>query len=168
MWNVLEPWQLGQLQRLASLDSERAETILNTLWKSYPGLFEEMAISAVDHEVLSVDECASRLKNTAAEVEAMLLRFRQRSLRIDRAVVFHEGSSIARLHESQLSVWEIIREFRKLGSVERLEETFPSVPRIELAAALTYAEEHPKEIEDQILMYEEAVMKRRAEYPFAR
>ncbi|MGV3615480.1 MAG: DUF433 domain-containing protein [Fimbriimonas sp.] len=166
MWRVIEPWQLAQLQRMAALDPERVETVLNTLWKSYPGLFEELAVSAVDQRDLSVDACADRIDVDAAEVERQLFAFRNTSVRPDRLVV-HDGT-VARLSEGQVAVWEVVREYRKLGSVERLAASFPSLTHRELAAALKYAEAHPDEVEAQIERYETALGKRRAEYPFAR
>lgn len=165
MWNVIEPWQLQQLQRLASMDPERVETILNTLWRQYDGLFAELAVLATDQEELSVERCAQLLGVSPEEVERRMLAFRV-AVRNERAVV-HDGT-VARLHEGRIPVWEVVREYRKLGSVERLAESFPSLTQGELAAALKYAEANPEEIEGQIARYEEVLVKRRAEYPFAR
>ena len=169
MWTKFEPWQLAQLQRLGLLDPERVETILNTVWRSYPGLLEDLAIAAVDQEQLSVEACAEQLVIDVAHVEERLIEFRQKNARFDYdwAVVFDGRSHIARLAESQVAVWEIVREYRKLGSVERLTESFPSLPKSELAAALVYAEQNPSEIEQQIARYEETIQKRRSEYPYA-
>lgn len=168
MWTTFETWQLGQLQRLSQTDPERVETILNTLWNSYPGLLSDLAIAAVDQEQLSVDACAELLDKQTSEVEEALVEFRQKSAKFnyDWAVVVDNGSSIAKLVDSHVAIWEIVREFRKLGSVERLTEAFPSLPKSELAAALVYAEQNPSEIEDQINKYETILQKKRAEYPF--
>jgi uncharacterized protein (DUF433 family) len=169
MWTTYETWQLAQMQRLAKSDPERVETILNTLWNSYPGLLGDMAIAAVDQEQLSVDDCAKLLNIGIADVELRLLEFRIKSAKwdCDLAVVV-EGQSCARLADSNLAVWEIVREFRKLGSVERLTEAFPSLPKAELAAALVYAEKNPGEIEEQISKYEEILRKKRTENPHMR
>ena len=168
MWTTIEPWQLAQLQRLATSDPERVETILNTIWNSYPGLLRDLAIAAVDQEQLGVEECSSLLGIPPQEVESRLYEFRQKSARFDYdwAVVVDNHSSVAKLADSQVAVWEIVREFRKLGSVERLTEAFPALPKSELAAALIYAEKNPAEIENQISRYEEVLEKRRSEYPF--
>lgn len=170
MWTTYESWQLGQLRRLAQFDTERVETMLNTIWNSYPGLLEELAIAAVDQEQLSVGDCALLLKVPSCEVEARLIEFRGRTApkQCDWAVVVEDGSSIAKLADSHIAVWEIVREYRKLGSVERLTEAFPSLPKSELAAALVYAEQNPGEIETQIMRYEEILEKKRSEYPFMR
>lgn len=168
MWTTLNPWQLGQLQRLSQSDPERVETILNTLWNSYPNLLAELAVAAVDQEQLSVESCAKLLLIDVAEVERRLVEFRQHHARFnyEQAVVVDHGSTVAKLVDSRVAVWEIVREYRKLGSVERLTEAFPSLPKSELAAALTYAERNPSEIEDQISKYESILQKKRAEYPF--
>jgi uncharacterized protein (DUF433 family) len=67
-----------------------------------------------------------------------------------------------------VAVWEIVREYRKIGSVERLERSFPSLTRGELAAALKYAEHNPEEIENRILRYEDVRHRRLLQYPYAR
>lgn len=169
MWTTLETWQLAQMQRLTKSDPERVETIFNTIWKSYPGLLEDLAIAAVDQEQLSVDACAKLLNKDVAHVEGKLIEFRRQNARTDceHAVVV-DGQCVAKLVESQVAVWEIVREYRKLGSVERLTEAFPSLPKSELAAALVYAEQNPAEIEGQISRYEEILQKKRAEYPYMR
>lgn len=170
MWTVFEKWQLAQMQRLAKSDPERVEAILNTIWNSYPGLLDDLAIAGVDQEQLSIDACAKLLGTDVAGVEARLLEFRQQNARYDydRAVVVDALSSVAKLADSRVAVWEIVREYRKLGSVERLTEAFPSLPKSELAAALVYAEKNPAEIENQISRYEEILQKKRAEYPHMR
>ena len=167
MYHVLEPWQFTQLRRLASFDPERIETALNTLWNSYPGLFEEACVSAVDQEQLTVARCAEILNLDEGRVEELLHAFRSRPPQPATAVVRDERA-VARLAEGNVAVWEIVREYRKLGSVEKLVNSFASLSRGELAAALKYAEQNPAEIEGHIARYEELLAKRRAEYPFAR
>lgn len=167
MWAINEPWQLSQLNRLAGIDSERVETILNTLWNSYPGLYSELAILAVDQEQLSLDECAHRLGITPDEVLQKLIQFR-RAAPLDLALVpDRNGQCVARIADFGIAVWEVVREYRKLGSVERLKESFPAVPEAQLAAAMRYAQENPDEIDGQIRAYEDMAGKFRAEYPFA-
>lgn len=167
MWHVLEPWQFSQLKRLASFDREHIETILNTAWTAYPGLFEEVCISAVDQEQLTIARCAEVLGEPESRVEELLRAFRSRPSQ-SMASVVRDERAVARLAEGHVAVWEIVREYRKLGSVERLVDSFTSLSRGELAAALKYAEQNPAEIENQISRYEELLAKRRAEYPFAR
>lgn len=169
MWANTEPWQLSQLNRLATLDPERVENILNTLWKSYPNLYSELAILAVDQEQLSVEECASRLEIDDECVIEKLIQFR-RAAPLDLAVV-HDAcgaKSVARIADYGIAVWEVVREYRKLGSVERLKDSFPAVPEGQLAAAMRYAQENPEEIDGQIREYETMMGKLRAEYPYAK
>jgi uncharacterized protein (DUF433 family) len=168
MWTLLEPWQITQLQRLAAHDAERVETVLNTLWRQYPGLLEELAISAVDQEELGVEECASLLRMDIDAVNQRLAAFRKRAIDPETTIVLDDLTSVARLSEGQVAVWEVVREYRKLGSVERLASAFPGLTEPELAAALKYADGNPEEIEALILRYEEALTRRRSEYPYAR
>ena len=167
MWHVLEPWQFTQLKRLASFDPERLETTLNLVWNAYPGLFEEVCVSAVDQEQLTVARCAEVLGTDEGRVEELLHQFRSRPPQ-PAATVIRDERAVARLAEGHVAVWEIVREYRKLGSVERLVDSFQSLSRGELASALKYAEQNPAEIEALISKYEELLAKRRAEYPFAR
>jgi len=164
----LEPWQLQQLQRLVKSDPERVEAILNTLWNVYPGLYTELAVSAVDQEILSVRECAERLDVNENQVERDLTDFRLSTKLMDAIVVRDGLRCIACLAEGGIPVWEVIREYRKLGSAARLKESFPSLSEGELAAAMRYASAHPDEIESLISDYENVLARRRAEYPFAK
>lgn len=134
---------------------------------SCPGLYEELAISAVHHEVLSVDECAERTSMTSAEVVDRLICFRQRSrVHNEPPPLVGEGPN-ARLADGQCAVWEVVRMYRKLGSVDQLSQSFPCVRRDELEAALAYADLYPAEIEEQIERYEEVISRKKAEYPFS-
>lgn len=168
MWIRLEGWQSSQLERLAQMDPERAEAVLNTLWAVCPGLLEDMAISAVDQEALPVDECARLIGVEPQEVERRLIDFRKHTLNLERAVVSGGCTNGAKLAGGQVAVWEIIREFRKLGSVARLRECFPSLSEGELASAFLYAEGHKGEIEEKIGAYENMLARRRSEYPFVK
>lgn len=168
MWSKVETWQFRQLERLGSADPDRAETILNTVWRSFPGLLGELAIGAVDQEELSVQDCAELLNVAEHEVEERLVAYRRRTERFDFAVVHDRDTQIAKLPDGKIAVWEIIREFRKLGSVEKLRQAFPGVSEADLASAFRYAEGHSREIEQLIDDYEERMAKMRAEYPFAK
>jgi uncharacterized protein (DUF433 family) len=162
----MEHWQLAQLERLAQLDPERVETMLNTLWRSYPGLLEELATQALDREEITLERYASTLGLSAEEAEAKLHAYRNAGFRLETAVV--HSQNIARLAKGQVAVWEVVREYRKLGSVEMLKQAFPSLSESELAAALRYAERNYEEIQAQIDGYESMLARRRAEYPFAK
>lgn len=169
MGMTLEPWQLAQLQRLERLDPERTERVLNTLWEAHPELFEDLSVAAVDQEMLTVGRCADLLGIEPAEVEARLVEYRQRTQAGGcRIILDEERGNVARLAEARIPVWEIVREYRKLGSVELLREAFPFLTPTELVAAMRYAEANPAEIEAQIRQFESLIERRRTEYPFAK
>lgn len=165
-WSTFAPWQASQLLRLASFDPERAETIMNTLWAMYPSLRAELAISAVDAGELTVTEAAETLGIEIDEVERKLEAFQmqRRECAHSRIIETQRGPCV---DEAHVAVWEIVREYRKLGSVERLTEAFPSLTHGQLGAALAYARAHPEEIELAIARYEETRQRKREEYPFS-
>lgn len=168
MWANIEEWQLCQLVRLAASDPERVEAMLNTLWRSYPGLLGDLAIMAVDKDQISAGDCAEMLGISPEMVEARIKKLRRQASPIAMAVVQDDSHNhVARLADYGIAVWEVVREYRKLGSVERLIEAFPAVPEGQLAAALRYAQANPAEIETLIENYESMLARRREEYPFA-
>jgi uncharacterized protein (DUF433 family) len=116
------------------------ERILNSLWSANPGLFEELASAA--------GESADRTSGFA--------------------VVENGGASVARLSESRIAVWEIVRAYRKAGSLDRLEKEFPNVEPGELQAAVNYGAENAGEVNLLIERYEALLEQRRAQYPYAR
>lgn len=167
MYRRLEIWQLTQLQRLASLDPEHAEKILNTVWTQYPGLYEQLVLSALEQRHLSVEESAKRLGVSEDECVARLKMYRKSLENDEPAAIVHEPGQAARVAGGIATVWEIVRMYRKMRSVEALVDAFPSLTTGELGAALDYAQRHAEEIEGFISRYEEALEKRRTSYPFA-
>ena len=168
MWAKAQKWQISQLERLVSSDPDRAETILNTVWKSFPGLLSELAISAVDQEMISVQECAEVIGSSEEEVVQRLINYRRRPSIAEATSEVHSDNAVAKVADGRIAVWEVIREHRKLGSVDRLRQAFPSISEPDLAYAFRYAESHQPEIEKLIRDYEDILAKRRAEYPFAK
>jgi uncharacterized protein (DUF433 family) len=168
MWTSVEPWQLTQLQRLAILDPERVESLLNHLYNVQPTLLLDLAISAVDQEEMSVCQCAQMTGLNEDQVESQLYAHRNRSVRAEAVVSFDGERHIARLAKGGVAVWEVVRAFRQRGSINGLVEAFPSVSMNELLAALAYAEKNAEEIEDQISTYEAVRQRKQAEYPFVR
>lgn len=167
MWRKFEPWQVAQLQRLANIDLERAESVLNTVWSQYPGLYEQLALSALDQKQLSVEQCAKLIGVDEAACVERLQSLRSTLENRESAGVVIEPGQAAKVAAGSVAVWEIVREYRKIGSVERLVESFPSLSTAELVAGLNYARQHPEEIEEMIAKYEEALERRRNAYPFA-
>ena len=135
-------WQMAELARLAQTNPERLEAILNSLWTANPGLYEELS-----EQANSVTE--------QSEIPAF-------------ALVETGGASCARLSESRIAVWEIIRAYRKAGSIEGLHHEFPHVELGELKAALEYGVENQVEVDLLISRYESMLEQRRAQYPYAR
>jgi uncharacterized protein (DUF433 family) len=153
---------------MAAFDPKRVEQGLNNLWNSTPGLFEDLAIAAVDQEMLSVDEVSKLLLVDEREVETRLFEYRQRAKNFDALVIHDEMRKAACLVEGGVMVWEVVLEYRKLGSsLEELKSAFPSLSERDLACALRYAESHADEIEGCISDYELIRAKRKAEYPFS-
>lgn len=165
-WSRLEPWQLSQLQRLAKFDPERVETILNTLWAMYPTLRAELGIAAVEQHELTVAEAAHQLELSEGEVEKRLAVHRKALSEWGQAHIAVTPRG-AQVEDSQVFVWEIVREYRKLGSVDRLTEAFPGLTVGQLGSAMNYARDHAQEIEDAITAYEEMQAKKREAYPYA-
>jgi len=168
MWARLEIWQVAQLQRLVNCEPERAEQALNCLWGNIPGLYDDLAVAAVDQEMLSVEEGAKLLAVDEAEIETRLIEYRQRVKTFESMVVHDEMRKAACLAEGRVPVWEIVLEYRKLGSLEELKASFPGLTKSDLLSALRYAEMNPEEIENAIADYELLRTRRKAEYPFSR
>ena len=159
-------WPLSQLQRLSETDPDRARVALESLFERDPDLLKDLAAMAVDGGELSVEAALDETELSNEELDARLASFRNRSFTADRAVVYDSESRIART-AAGIPVWEVVRAFRRLGSVESLTAAFPALSTAELAVALRYAQEHPAEIEAQIARFEGMREKRWAEYPFA-
>ncbi|HRJ27318.1 MAG TPA: hypothetical protein PLO61_07405 [Fimbriimonadaceae bacterium] len=163
-----ETWQLTQLARIARQNPNRIEMVLNALWQASPGLFEDLAIAAVDQEMLSIQECAEKLGLTEAGVESKLREYRRSQCQYGAPIVRDlEHGCVAKLSGSQIAIWEIVRAHRKLGSLEAVQARYPGIDEIELQSALAYAEENPVEIEAQIRQYDEMRARKQVEYPFA-
>jgi uncharacterized protein (DUF433 family) len=166
-WISYAPWQLDQLSKLRQSDAERVESMLNTLWQSYPGLVEELAAMAVVKGDLATEAAATLVGMTVPQMEAMVVAVRNRQASAETDLIHVQGK-VAKISDRGVAVWEIVREYRKLGSVERLADSFPTLTRAEIAAALRYAQSNSADIELQIARYEEALSNRRRSYPFAK
>lgn len=159
-------WKLTQLQKISEKDPLRVELMLDSLCETHPELLSELAISALEQGQISAQDCARMLKLSLEDVENKLQALR-RSSESGRAVVVVSENRVAKLADGHVCVWEIVRELRRLGSLERVSEYFPALSRCELDAAVAYAEENSEEIEALIHKYELILERRRSEYPFA-
>jgi uncharacterized protein (DUF433 family) len=166
MWTPLEPWQVAQLERLSSVDHDRVEAGLNALWDARPDLLEQVTISALDQEEITIQQAIQILRVAETEIEQKLADFQRRALK--RCCVVVSNGSMAKLADGGLPVWEVVRVYRKLETIEKLQEAFSGVSLQTLESALAYAEAHPEEIELQISRYEALLERRKAEYPYVR
>jgi uncharacterized protein (DUF433 family) len=157
MHRTFETWQVHQLQRLGDAEPQRLAAVMLALFEHFPDLYVDLAIAAVDQGELSIQEAAERLKIPVSEVESKFEAFHQGD-QIGRRHVVRIGD-VARLINSQITVWEVAREYRLHKSIPLLKASFPSIPTSELQAAIRYAEANPEEIEALITRYETAYAK---------
>lgn len=153
---------------MARNNPNRIEMVLNALWQAVPGLYEDLAIAAVDQEMLSIEEASTAMGIDECTVETMLREYRQSSRRYGAPIVRDlEHGRVAKLAGSQIAIWEVVRAYRKLGSFEAIQDKFPGIDEIELQGALKYAHEHEDEVEKLIRTYDDMRARKQAEYPFA-
>jgi uncharacterized protein (DUF433 family)/predicted HTH domain antitoxin len=164
MWTPLEHWQVVQLERLSSVEHDRVESALNTLWDAHPDLLRDVTVAAIEEGQVTLERGAQLLKVDLAEAERLVADYRRRALR--RCCVVVCDGSVAKLADGGLPVWEVIRVYRRLGSFEKLQDAFGNLSRQTLESALAYAAANSAEIENQIAKYEHLIERRRAEYPF--
>lgn len=162
-----QSWQAEQLMLLAKRCPERFAVVWATLCREFPLLPEELALAAVEQGEVSCAECAEYLGVDETEVRRKIERYRATSANFESAVVVDEGTQIARIDDEQVAVWEIVREYRKLGSVERVLEAFHGLSPADLTAALRYAEAHVEEIDRLIELYEDHLRRKRVDQLFA-
>lgn len=168
MQRTAEPWLIPQIQRLARSRPERLEGLISRIKAVSPELYEELALAAVEHGELSPEGCSEALSIEIDEVGRRLETYRRDlSEAMDEELVVLDSAKVARIRGSLITVWEVVREFRKLQSVAELRAAFPSVTELELRSALCYAGRHPDEITQQIAKYELMRSGTKEAYPFA-
>ena len=148
-----EEWQLHQLKRLAESEPGRIQAVFKQLWETFPDLFEDVVVSAVEQEVLTPAEAAAKLDVSATTIDLMVIDLRQKNLALGRAITRSENQP-ARLAQSQITVWEVVREYRKHLSTQKLKDSFPSLNLSEIQAAIHYGEGNREEVDKQIERYE--------------
>ncbi len=162
-----ECWQGEQLLRLAKRCPDRFGEVWATVCREFPELPAELALAAVEQGELSTSDCAEFLQIAEDQVDERIEGFRTTSPNFESAVVVDEGTRIAKIDDGQVAVWEIVREYRKLGSAERVLSTFRGISPADLTAALRYAEQNPAEIDAQIEQFEEHLRKKRVDHLYA-
>lgn len=161
-------WPLLQLQRMTRFMPERVEDAMHRLFELDPALRNDLVIGAVDQEMLTVEQAAEFTGIPAHDIERRLVEFRQLMAQREVKIEKNSEKAVARIAGVGVSVWEIVREWRRVGDMPQLHASFPSLTANELAVALTYAESHREEIDREIERYEAVVARRRSEYPFAK
>jgi len=145
-----DDWLPHALIRLSSLEPDRYEQFVSDLKRALPEAYGELVGMAKEAGKLDPD-LAERMKVATLNLEA-------------EELVVKDERGVARIIDSQVAVWEIVRAFRKLGSVSALKESYGGLSERELRTALAYYGQNPDEISTQIAKYEE-LRKARDAYP---
>jgi len=167
MGKAISHWALNELCKLAERDPQRGDRIMEALWSAHPRLIGELAIAAVDHGEISAEEASQVLNVSPEEVQSRVDTFR-RGERASAPIVEDDGTGVARLAESHVPVWEVVREYNKTSQVDELAKAFPALTLAELHAALEYGNGHTQQITSLIEQYDSMQSRKRAEYPFAK
>lgn len=150
-----EPWLLPQLRRLAKARRTDYEAFEAHVKQFLPGLYEELCLMAVEHGDLANESCAVCLCTDVSELAVRLEIYRRDSSENGDPILLEvDAQKNAKLTAAGTYVWEIVRKFRELGSLEALQEAYSGLTASEIRAALTYAERHAEEIDAKIAAYE--------------
>lgn len=169
MTTTLGHWILPQLERLARSHPERLDDLLESLRATHPDLFDELHLMAIEHGQLSRAEVASKLGADPSSVEARLQAYRDAmTFSTESQVIEKDRHGVARIADKQITVWEIVREYRRTDEVDAMRSAFPGLTEGEIRAALIYAGRNPDEIGAQIRLYDELLERNKAAYPFAK
>lgn len=169
MTTTLGHWIIPQLERLAKSHPERIDDLIESLRHLRPDIFDELHLMAVEHGQLSHEDAAARLHADIAVVETRLETYRRAmTFATESQVIEKDRHDVAKIVNKHVTVWEIVREYRRTDSVEAMRGAFPGLSEGELRAALIYAGRNPDEIGAQIRAYEEVLERSKAAYPFAK
>lgn len=148
-------WILPQLKRLSRMKPAAFEGLVSHLREFHPSLYEELCLMAVEHGDMEYADCAVCLATDFSALAVRLEIYRSDTGNDDRAILIEaDESQVAKLVDSGIFVWEIVREYRRLGSLDALKSAYASLTEAELRAALRYADRNPQEIEAKIGEYE--------------
>ena len=169
MTTTLGHWILPQLERLARSHPEKLDDLLESIRDSRPDLFDELHLMAIEHGQLSRAEVAEMLGADSSVVETRLKVYREAmTFATESQVIQKDRHGVARIADKHITVWEVVREYRRTDEVEAMGATFPGLSEGEIRAALIYAGRNPDEIGAQIRAYEELLERNKAAYPFAK
>lgn len=158
---TVEPWQIEQLLALLKESPDAVLGPVATLFAANPDLYHSVVVRGVSTGAISVEEAG---RQTPLSEQDIAERARSISPSQPSQATIEMNGKGARLVGSGLYVWEIIRELRRLGSVDGLREQY-SLTDDELVAARVYAAENSEEVESQIGAFEELKNRKHAEYP---
>ncbi|MCW5936473.1 MAG: DUF433 domain-containing protein [Fimbriimonadaceae bacterium] len=168
MKTISNHWALSQLERLARNEPDKLEVLLTKIKESLPDLYGELVLMSVESGQTSEVDAARLLDTDPVSVGMRLESFRLSVGENQLGHIVHDVHGVAKIEDKQVTVWEIVREFRRAGTVSAMRDQFPALNEVELRAALAYAGRNPDEIGGQIRAYEELVERSRAAYPFAK
>ncbi|MBS1723569.1 MAG: DUF433 domain-containing protein [Armatimonadetes bacterium] len=169
MKTAIAHWALPQFERLEQSSPERFEAILAALREVRPDLFGELTLMAAEHGEISHEEAGELLGSPSTDVEQLLTDYREVMTEVtQRRLIELDARGVARIAGKHVTVWEVVREYRRVDSVSGMNEAFPGLSELELRAALVYAGRNPDEIGGQIRAYEEILERSKAAYPYAK
>lgn len=169
MPETLPTWIFPQLERLAVERPDRLAEVIAHLLEHVLGLESELTAMAVEEELLSADEGAGHLGISVEDMESAVHQIKEVLMReTAHARIARDANGVARIVDEHVAVWEVVREYRRLGAVEAVSQVMPMLSEVDIRLALTYAGRNPDEIGVLIQNYEAHQERARAAYPFAR
>lgn len=146
-----DDWLPHAMARLSSLEPDRYESFVESFRAAMPEAYEQLV--GLASEVMRADpDLAERAKGANLSTEVL-------------ATVRKDEHGVARIVDSHVAVWEVVRAFRRVGSVTELSEAYPGLSERELRTALAYGGTNPDEISGQIARYEDHSRMVREAYP---
>ena len=146
-----QQWTLRQLERLEARAPGSTAEALRELLANHPDLREAVVVGAAEEDQITLAEGAERLGLPVDDITRRVVEHRRAN---GTSVDPDGGPNGPRLRGSHVAVWEIVREFRRHGTLDGLSRDFPAIPHKELEAALEYAETNSEEIDSFIHRYE--------------
>ena len=138
-----DAWLPHAIETLAEQDRERYELFVFRVAEALPTEFSHLAAIA--------EHSYGMREGTLMELGYPL-----------DGVVTKDSQGVAHIAGSPVAVWEIVRVFRRVSSVENLKAAYIGLSERELRTALAYAGKYPDEIGQQIELYEDSRRAREA------
>jgi uncharacterized protein (DUF433 family) len=159
-------WQLDQLKVLSTTKPGTIQKALDALWIAMPSLQKEVILTALAEGRINATYAARELNLSEDVVIEQAAEFGSEGTgRPILSLIECEAGKAAKLPESGLAVWEVIRKFRQLGTIQAVLESFPSLSEAEMQSALGYATMNSEEIDKNIRDYDDLQSRKYTEYP---